>query len=76
MGAVSFRSGGFHLKKTAITQAPFVIGLVLAPIAEQNLRTGLMMSGGSLLPVLTRPISCVFLIVSLLFLIWPLIRPI
>jgi len=69
---LAFGVVGFIFNKTAIPQAPFVMGLVLAPIAEQNLRTGLMISGGSLFPVLTRPISCVFLIVSLLFLVWPL----
>jgi len=41
---------GFVMRKASIPHAPFVIGLVLTPIAEQNFRTGLMISGGSLLP--------------------------
>jgi len=51
---------GYVIRKTSIPLAPFVIGLVLAPIAKQNLRTGLMISGGSLLPLITRPVSLLF----------------
>jgi putative tricarboxylic transport membrane protein len=64
---------GFVMRKASIPHAPFVIGLVLTPIAEQNFRTGLMISGGSLLPLFTRPVSLIFLLISVLFLIWPLI---
>jgi putative tricarboxylic transport membrane protein len=64
---------GFVMSKASIPRAPFVIGLVLTPIAEQNFRTGLMISGGSLLPLFTRPVSLIFLLISVLFLIWPLI---
>jgi putative tricarboxylic transport membrane protein len=70
---MAFGVVGFVLGKASIPQAPFVIGLVLAPIAEQNLRTGLMMSGGSLLPLVTRPVSLTFLLISILLLIWPLV---
>jgi putative tricarboxylic transport membrane protein len=64
---------GFVMSKASIPRAPSVIGLVLTPIAEQNFRTGLMISGGSLLPLFTRPVSLIFLLISVLFLIWPLI---
>jgi putative tricarboxylic transport membrane protein len=64
---------GFVMRKASIPTAPFVIGLVLTPIAEQNFRSGLMISGGSLLPLVTRPVSLIFLLISVLFLIWPLI---
>jgi putative tricarboxylic transport membrane protein len=64
---------GFVMRKASIPTAPFVIGLVLTPIAEQNFRSGLMISGGSLLPLVTRPVSLIFLLISVLFLFWPLI---
>ena len=70
---VIFGVVGFVLRKAAIPQAPFVIGLVLAPIAEQSLRTGLMITGGSILPFVKRPISLTFLIISILFLVWPFV---
>ena len=70
---MAFGAVGYVMRRSSFPQAPFVIGLVLAPIAEQNLRTGLMMYGGSLMQLLTRPVSLAFLSISVLFLIWPLV---
>jgi putative tricarboxylic transport membrane protein len=70
---LAFGLVGYVMKKAAFPQAPFIIGAVLAPIAEVKLRSGLMISGGSFLPLITRPVSCAFLIISALFLLWPLI---
>ena len=39
--------------------APLILGVVLGPILDANLRRGLVLSGGSLEPFLTRPISVV-----------------
>jgi putative tricarboxylic transport membrane protein len=69
---LAFGGVGFVMKKAAFPQAPFIIGAVLAPIAEVKLRSGLQISGGSFLPLITRPFSCVFLIICALFLLWPL----
>jgi putative tricarboxylic transport membrane protein len=69
---LAFGGVGFVMKKAAFPAAPFIIGAVLAPIAEVKLRSGLQISGGSFLPLITRPFSCVFLITSALFLLWPL----
>jgi len=63
----------YVIRKTSIPLAPFVIGLLLAPIAEQNLRTGLMISGGSLLPLITRPVSLTFSLIAVRFLLWPMV---
>ncbi len=48
--------------------APLVIGLILGPMAEENLRRALIDSGGSLLPFVTRPLSLGFLILTTLVL--------
>jgi putative tricarboxylic transport membrane protein len=61
---------GFVFEKLNIPLGPFIIGLVLSPFAEVNLRSGLMSSGGSLLPFVTRPISLVFVLISLLIFVW------
>jgi len=37
--------------------APLILGVVLGPILDANLRRGLVLSGGSLEPFFTRPIS-------------------
>lgn len=65
---------GFGLEKLRIPLAPFVIGFVLGPVAESNLCAGLMASGGSYLPLLTRPMSAVFLLISVVLLVVPLVQ--
>ena len=59
---------GFSLERMKIPLAPFVIGFVLAPIAEEHLCAGLMQTGGSYWPLITRPISMVFCLVAVLLL--------
>ncbi len=65
---------GFGMEKLRIPLAPFVIGFVLGPVAEKNLCAGLMASGGSYLPLVTRPMSAVFLVISFVLLVVPLIQ--
>jgi TctA family transporter len=50
------------------------IGLILAPLAEGQLRSGLIASGGSLLPLVQRPIPLSFLVVSVAMAAWPAYR--
>lgn len=71
----AFGLAGFLLERMKIPLAPFVIGFVLAPIAEENLCTGLMSSQGSYLPIfMPDRASLYFVIVALVLLIWPLAR--
>jgi len=63
---------GFVLEKVEIPLAPFIIGFILSRIAEQNLRSSLMSSGGSIIPFFTRPLSLVFIIAAVITLIWTL----
>lgn len=65
---------GFVFEKTKIPLAPFVIGFILAPIAEENLQMGLMASNGSFLPLIQRPVSLIFVILSVTLLLVPLYR--
>lgn len=65
---------GFALEKMKIPLAPFVIGFVLAPIAEEHLSAGLMQTGGSYWPLVTRPISLIFCVVAALLLCWSIAR--
>lgn len=61
---------GWWMEKAKIPLAAFVIGFVLAPVAEENICAGLMATGGSYLPLLTRPISLCLLITALALLLW------
>lgn len=55
---------GYLFKQFNIPSTPFIIGFILGPMAEQNLRRALMVSDGSLLPFITRPISLAFLLIA------------
>ncbi|HUX14506.1 MAG TPA: tripartite tricarboxylate transporter permease [Spirochaetia bacterium] len=46
--------------------APLVIGVILGPMADTNLRRALMVSKGSLMPMFTRPVSLLLILVIVL----------
>jgi len=46
--------------------APLVIGVILGPMADANLRRALMVSKGSFLPIITRPVSLILVLVIIL----------
>jgi putative tricarboxylic transport membrane protein len=56
---------------------PLVLGFILGPIVETNLRRGLALEEGSFLPFFTKPISAVFLaiaVVSVMISAWKRLR--
>ena len=61
---------GFAMERWRLPLAAFVIGFVLAPVAEENLCAGLMASGGSYAPLVTRPVSLLLLLASVGLLMW------
>ena len=64
---------GFLLEKASIPLGPFVIGFVLAPLGEEKLRSGLMMTAGDWSPIVTRPFPLAFTLMAIALLIWPFI---
>jgi len=52
----------YFLTEMGYPIAPLVIGVILGPMADENLRRALMVSQGSFLPVFTRPVSLILLI--------------
>jgi len=46
--------------------APLVIGVILGPMADENLRRALMVSDGSFAPFLQRPVAILLILVILL----------
>ena len=58
---VAFGGLGLLFDRLRIPTAPFVIGFVLSPIAEENLCAALMASAGSWWPFVKEPVSAVFL---------------
>jgi putative tricarboxylic transport membrane protein len=71
---LSFGLVGVLLELAKVPLAPFVVGLVLAPVAEAELRSGLMASAGSLMPLIERPIACAMLVISAALFVWPFLR--
>jgi len=51
---------GFVLRSFNYPMAPLVLGIVLGDLMEKNLRRGLVLSDGDLMPFFTRPISAIF----------------
>ena len=65
---------GFLMERGGLPLGPFVIGFILAPIAESRLRQGLMMTDGSYLPLVTQPLTLTLMLLAVLLLFWPLLR--
>lgn len=71
---IGFGLFGFILKCLDFPIAPLTISLVLGSLMETNLRRSLILSQGSGLIFLTRPISLIILLVSAVSLISPVLR--
>jgi putative tricarboxylic transport membrane protein len=52
---------GFALREMGYPVAPLVLGFILGPMADDNLRRGLALTGGDPTPFFTRPISALLL---------------
>ena len=60
---------GYVLLKLDCEPAPMVLGFILGPMMEENLRRTMMISFGDPAVFITRPISAAFLIASLVLLV-------
>lgn len=73
---VMFAAGiaGFLFRKAQIPLGPLVLGLILGPMMEANLRRALIIARGDWAGILSRPIPLFFLTASVLLPILPLLR--
>ncbi|MBQ9299538.1 MAG: tripartite tricarboxylate transporter permease, partial [Clostridia bacterium] len=55
-----FGAVGFLFSKLDIPASPFILGFIIGPLAEENLRRGLMLSKGSFIPFLQSPLALLF----------------
>lgn len=72
--ALLFGVIGFGMKKFGYPGAPLVLGIVLGPIAEENLNRALIVSDNNWSTFLTHPISCIFLALSVFVVIYSFIK--
>ena len=57
---------GYPLRKMKYPDAPLILGLILGPMLDENLRRGLILNAGSLAPFFIRPISIILIILILI----------
>ena len=60
---------GYVFVKLECEPAPLLLGFILGPMMEENLRRAMLLSRGDPMTFLTRPLSAVLLAISLLLLI-------
>ncbi|MBC8438710.1 MAG: tripartite tricarboxylate transporter permease [Deltaproteobacteria bacterium] len=53
----------YFLTEMGYPIAPLVIGVILGPMADENIRRALMVSQGSFMPVFTRPVSLILFLI-------------
>ncbi|MCZ8321065.1 MAG: tripartite tricarboxylate transporter permease [Novosphingobium sp.] len=70
---IAFGIIGWLVARWGFEPAPLVLGFVLGPMFENNLRKALILSRGSWMTFLERPISAVFVVASVLILATALI---
>jgi putative tricarboxylic transport membrane protein len=71
--AIAFGVVGYFLKRFGYEAAPFVLAFVLGPLLETALRRSLILSDGSFMIFVTRPLSAVFLVIVFLIIVLPMV---
>ncbi|UOY91751.1 tripartite tricarboxylate transporter permease [Ectobacillus sp. JY-23] len=64
---------GYFLTKNDFPVAPLVLGLVLGPMIENNMRRALTTSNGDYSIFLQKPVSLIFLLTAVMWMVIPLI---
>ncbi|MEZ0168961.1 tripartite tricarboxylate transporter permease [Microvirga sp. TS319] len=68
---IAFGALGYLMKKLSFPVAPVVLALVLGYLVETNFRTALVTSRGSYSIFFTDPVSVIFLVLSLVSILYP-----
>ncbi len=63
-GLLLFGVLGYALEKFGYPLSPLILGFILGPMAETNLRRGLMHTQGAFLPFLQQPIAVLFFLMT------------
>jgi len=61
---------GYLMERVTIPLPPFILGLILGPMIEENLRIGLVKTSGNFWPFFTRPISAFFAFLLILIFLY------
>ncbi|MEW6624656.1 MAG: tripartite tricarboxylate transporter permease [Bacillota bacterium] len=74
MVMLAFGILGYFMRRNKFPIAPMILGIVLGPIFELNLRVALQLAEGNVIELFTRPISAVLWILLVIMLLLPKIR--
>ncbi len=64
---------GYLFAKNDFPVAPLVLALVLGPMIENNMRRALTISNGDFSIFISKPLSCVFLVIAIAWILVPLL---
>lgn len=73
--SVAFGFLGYAMKRTGYPAVPFILGLILGPVAEQGLQRALLISGGSPAILFASGISRAMWLLLVAAFLAPLLRP-
>jgi len=65
---------GLFFSYAGLPRAPFILGFILGPMLENNLRKGLTYTADGFLSFFMRPVSGALLTIAILSLFWPALR--
>src|SRR5690606_21676147 len=65
---------GFAMRRYGLPILPAIIGVILGPAAEQQMRRALQITDGELIGLVNSPMAIVVYVVVLLILVWPLLN--
>lgn len=66
---ILFACIGYAFKKFKYPVPPFILGFILEPIVEKNLLRAMQLTKGSFIPFFTRPVSCIFLVITIVYMV-------
>ena len=72
--ATGFGVLGYFFQRYNFPVSPILLALILGPMAEANLRRALIISDGSMIQVLTRPLTAAFLVIAVISLVSSVLR--
>ena len=65
---------GYLFIKAEYPVTPALLGLILGSMIETNFRRAMTLSNGDLSTFITRPISCVFILISVFASLYPIVK--
>ncbi|MBQ8934001.1 MAG: tripartite tricarboxylate transporter permease [Lachnospiraceae bacterium] len=72
--ALGFTALGIWMSYAGIPQTPFILAFVLGTTLEGNFRKAISYAKGDWFAFFTRPVSCIFLVIGIAMIVWPLVK--